>query len=79
MEGNTAEDNEEKLYQIGAIWSAAASDRTKREMLAAAVKHAPDGGYGPFPKLPEDIKWLIWKATGLEDSTSSWRLTPCPM
>ena len=68
VEGNTAEDNEDKLYQIGAIWSAASSDRTKREMLKAAVMHAPDGGYGQFPRLPEDIKWLVARTTALEDT-----------
>jgi hypothetical protein len=68
MEGNTADDNEDKLYQIAAVWSAVNNDRTKREMLDAAVKNTPELGYGPFPKLADDIKWLLARTTALEDT-----------
>jgi hypothetical protein len=68
MEGNTAEDNEDNLFQIAAVWSAANSDRTKREMLEAAVKFAPKLEGGPFPRLADDIKWLIGRSTALEDT-----------
>jgi len=68
MEGNTADDNEDVLFQIATVWSAASSDRTKREMLDAAVKNAPELNGGPFPSLRDDIRWLLGRATALEDT-----------
>jgi hypothetical protein len=67
MEGNTAEDNFEITYQLAAVWSAANSDRTKRNMLKAALAEPRKLEGGPFPKLKEDISWLLGQATKLED------------
>jgi hypothetical protein len=68
MEGNTAEDNEDRLYQIATVWSAANSDRTKREMLEASLKNTFELEGGPFPRLADDIKWLLSRTTALEDT-----------
>lgn len=67
MEGNTAADNHDVTYQLAAVWSAASSDRTKREMLKAAVASPRALEGGPFPKLQDDISWLLGQAMKLED------------
>jgi len=47
-------------------WGVISSDRTKREVLLAAVGIA-DESFSRFPRLHEDVVWLVGAGTALEE------------
>jgi hypothetical protein len=50
------------------LWNSAKFDRPKRELLRAAIETVTDEERESFPKLLDDLTWLLKRADALEDA-----------
>jgi hypothetical protein len=50
------------------LWTSSKFDRPKRDMLKAAVSTITEEERSAFPKLVEDVTWILQRADSLEDA-----------
>jgi hypothetical protein len=50
------------------LWTSSKFDRPKREMLKAVIDTLSDEEQAAFPKLAEEVTWILQRADSLEDA-----------
>jgi predicted DNA-binding transcriptional regulator AlpA len=57
----------QKEYQVRQAWNSLRADLAQRQMLRAVVANATENQKSKFPRLSEDLEWLIVKLNGLSN------------
>lgn len=66
------DDYDEDLKSVWAsVWSSSTIDRLKREMLKSAISEIEDLELLNFPKLKDDVVWVLNQADRLEDARNN--------
>lgn len=59
------------VNQLIATWAAVTNDRLKRDMLISALEKEHHGFRETFPRLQEDVLWLVHRTQSLEDDRNN--------